>query len=93
MKTAAIAVAVVAAAGQGQEAVSPLVIVGLAGAALAGFVLRIYLFPYRKCPRCEGTGMRPGSTGRAFGICGKCRGTRETLRPAARFFRSHRDDR
>lgn len=48
----------------------------LAVAAIAAWAARAYFFPFRRCPRCKGTGTTPGSTGRRWGPCGRCRGER-----------------
>lgn len=40
----------------------------------AGRVLTLYLWPYRPCRRCEGSGRNPGSKRARFGQCRHCDG-------------------
>lgn len=54
--------------------------------------VRLYLFPYRACPRCNGSSRRPGSSRSSWGICRKCGGTGNTPRPAARWLGIGEDD-
>jgi hypothetical protein len=60
------------------------VLVLLALAAVAAYVVSLYLWPWRNCPRCGGTGTRRGSNARRFGPCRRCRGTRHTQRRGSR---------
>jgi tRNA(Ile2) C34 agmatinyltransferase TiaS len=57
-----------------------LIILGLAVA----YAVSLYLIPVRTCPRCNGTGTRLTTTGRATGrTCGRCRGDGRIRRPGA----------
>jgi len=45
---------------------------------LAGFAcwaISVYVFPFRPCGRCGGTGRKAGSTRRRFDLCRRCNGT------------------
>lgn len=39
------------------------------------WVIRLWLWPYGRCARCDGSGKNTGSNGRRWGTCRKCRGT------------------
>jgi hypothetical protein len=53
--------------------------------ALAGYGAWAYFHPYRRCPRCKGTGLNRGSiAGRRWGKCGRCRGERSSRTIGAR---------
>jgi hypothetical protein len=60
--------------------------IGIAWLILAGFgaaivrVVQLYRFPFRKCGRCKGTGVNRGSTGKRFGVCKACGGSRRAQR-------------
>lgn len=44
-------------------------------AAIVGYVLSLYLWPYRTCTWCNGTGTRLAASGRATGrTCRHCHG-------------------
>jgi hypothetical protein len=59
---------------------------GLGGALLAALALfaawvvsRLF-WPYKPCPRCDGTGRNPGSNERRHGDCRRCKGARRVRR-------------
>jgi DnaJ-class molecular chaperone len=52
--------------------------------AVAGYVVSLYLWPYRSCGRCEGTGRNKGSNRRRFGECRRCRGSGRRRRIGAK---------
>jgi hypothetical protein len=60
-----------------------IVLIALGAAAVA--LARLYLFPFRHCRRCGGTGRKHGRLNRrTFSLCARCAGTGRTLRPGAR---------
>lgn len=60
-------------------------IVLIALGAAAAQVIRLYLFPFRDCPRCGGTGRKYSRLGRrSFSLCPHCDGDGRVLRPGAR---------
>jgi hypothetical protein len=62
-------------------AVIILIALGLAAAQL----IRLYLFPFRACKRCGGTGRKHSRLNRrTFGLCTHCDATGRVLRPGAR---------
>ena len=48
------------------------------------YALSLYVWPYRPCTRCDGTGVNPGSNSSRWGNCKKCKGTRHQYRLGAR---------
>lgn len=40
----------------------------------------LYLWPFTTCRRCSGTGLNKGSTGKRFGLCKRCGGSRRRQR-------------
>jgi hypothetical protein len=42
---------------------------------LAAWAGSLYLWPFRPCLRCGGTGRNKGSTGKRFGLCKACGGS------------------
>jgi hypothetical protein len=58
-----------------------LILLGIAAAAL--YMLSLYVWPLRRCPRCRGTRVNRGSTGRRFGLCKRCAGTGQVRRLGA----------
>jgi len=55
--------------------------------ALTGFAcwgLSVYVYPFRHCGRCGGTGRKPGSTRRRFDLCRRCSGTGRVQRTGSR---------
>ena len=61
-----------------------LVIIGLF------YLISLWRWPLRPCPRCRGRGVNPGSTSRRYGRCRRCKGTKQVRRIGAtavhRFF-------
>ncbi|MFC4906606.1 hypothetical protein [Actinomadura gamaensis] len=56
----------------------------LAMAALALWAVSVYVYPFRPCRRCSGTGRKPGSNRRRFGPCPRCGGTGRAQRLGSR---------
>ena len=56
------------------------VLAGLAVLAVAGYAAACWLWPFRACLRCGGTGKRRSPGGKAFGLCRRCKGTARRLR-------------
>lgn len=44
------------------------------------YTLACWIWPFRTCRRCAGTGRRRSPTGRAFPYCRRCRATGARLR-------------
>jgi DnaJ-class molecular chaperone len=59
----------------------PLILIALASAA--GYAISLYFWPWRPCPRCRGTRVNRGTTGKRIGMCKRCRGTGRTRRTGA----------
>ena len=60
-------------------------IILIALGAVAVALTRLYLFPFRHCRRCGGTGRKHSRLNRrTFGLCPHCAGTGRTMRPGAR---------
>ena len=60
-----------------------LILIALGAAAFQ--VARLYLFPFKGCTRCGGTGRKHSPLNRRnFGLCSRCDGTGRVLRPGAR---------
>ena len=72
-----------AAAAHAGHAADPITVILLIIAAAAGYAASLYLRPLRTCPRCHGTRVNRGSTGRRFGLCKRCGGTGRTRRIGA----------
>jgi hypothetical protein len=57
---------------------------------LVALVISRWRWPLRPCPRCRGRGTNPGSTGKRYGRCRRCKGTKQVKRFGAtavhRFF-------
>lgn len=51
----------------------PVILLALAG--VAAWADSLYLWPFRPCGRCHGTGRNSGSGKKRFGECGRCRGS------------------
>lgn len=52
-------------------------------AALAvtlGYAVACWIWPFKSCPRCDGTGKKRSPSGRAFRLCRRCTGTGRRLR-------------
>jgi len=59
------------------------VLIAFGAAALA--LARLYLFPFRNCRRCGGTGRKHSRLNRrTYALCPRCAGTGRTMRPGAR---------
>lgn len=63
--------------------------VGLALIAVAavGWLVSLWLWPYRMCSWCNGTGRNPGSNSSRHGLCWRCKGSPRKLRRGARLVR------
>ena len=59
-----------------------LILLGLA--AIAVYAGSLYLWPYRPCGRCKGTGRNSGSTSKRFGECRRCGGSGRLRRIGAK---------
>jgi hypothetical protein len=53
-------------------------------AALVAWLLSLYVHPFTGCGTCGGTGLNKGSTGRKFGLCKACGGSRRKQRFGSR---------
>jgi len=73
----------IAAAGAAGHAADPITVILLIIAIGAGYAVSLYLWPWRNCPRCGGTRVNRGSTGRRIGMCKRCSGTGRTRRLGA----------
>jgi hypothetical protein len=47
---------------------------------LAVYAFACWVWPFRACRRCDGSGRRRSPSGRAFRLCPRCRGTGRRLR-------------
>jgi hypothetical protein len=56
----------------------------IAMAAFACWAVSVYVYPFRHCGRCGGTGRKPGSTRRRFDLCRRCSGTGRVQRIGSR---------
>jgi hypothetical protein len=61
----------------------PITVILLALGIAAGYAVSLYLWPWRTCPRCHGTRVNRGSTGRRIGMCKRCSGAGRTRRLGA----------
>jgi DnaJ-class molecular chaperone len=52
--------------------VAGLILVALLAAG--GYAVSLYLWPWRPCLKCNGTGRNKGSNSKRFGECRKCQG-------------------
>lgn len=60
-----------------------IILIALGAAAVA--LAQLYLFPFRHCRRCGGTGRKHSRLNRrTYGLCPRCAGTGRTMRPGAR---------
>jgi hypothetical protein len=54
------------------------------------YLVSLWRWPLRPCPRCGGRGVNPGSNSRRYGRCRRCKGTKQVRRIGAaavhRFF-------
>ena len=53
-------------------------------AVTAGWVISLWLWPYRPCGRCRGSQRNRGSNRRRHGDCSRCSGTGRTQRIGSR---------
>lgn len=73
-----------------------LYVIGFAGACLlgTGYYFSCRWWPYGPCLACLGhPGRNPGSNGRRWGRCRRCKGAGKRIRFGARVFRSIREGR
>lgn len=49
-------------------------------AVTLGYALACWIWPFKACGRCHGTGKRRSPTRRAFRLCRRCTGTGRRLR-------------
>jgi hypothetical protein len=49
-------------------------------AATLGYAFACWVWPFKPCPRCHGSGKRRSPAGRAFRLCRRCEGTGRRLR-------------
>ena len=73
----------IAAAANAGHAADPITVILLALGFAAGYAISLYIWPWRKCPRCEGARVNPGNSRRRYGMCGRCAGTGRTRRLGA----------
>ena len=52
--------------------------------AFACWTVSVYVYPFRHCGRCGGTGRKKGSTRRRFDLCHRCSGTGRVQRIGSR---------
>ena len=45
-----------------------------------GYTVACWIWPFKSCPRCSGTGKKRSPSGRAFRLCRRCEGTGRRLR-------------
>jgi hypothetical protein len=61
----------------------------LAGITITlGYCVACWIWPFKACGRCDGTGKRRSPSGRAFRLCRRCDGTGRRLR-AGRWIYNH----
>jgi DnaJ-class molecular chaperone len=49
-------------------------------AVTLGYACACWIWPFKACPKCDGTGKRRSPSGRAFRLCRRCTGTGRRLR-------------
>lgn len=59
---------------------SAAVLILLASLITLGYLGLCWLWPFRACRRCSGTGKRPAWIGNGFRFCSRCDGTGHALR-------------
>jgi hypothetical protein len=47
------------------------------------WLVSLWRWPLRPCPRCRGRGVNRGSTSRRYGRCPRCKGTKQVRRIGA----------
>jgi hypothetical protein len=75
--------AIAAAAHTAGHSANPLNLILLGITAAALYMLSLYAWPLRRCPRCRGTRVNRSRTGRRFGLCKRCAGTGQVRRIGA----------
>ena len=60
------------------------VVILLGLAAAAGYAGSLYVWPFRPCGKCSGTGRNKGSSRRRFGHCARCGGSGRRRRLGAK---------
>jgi len=60
------------------------VVILLGLAAAAGYAGSLYVWPFRPCGKCQGTGRNKGSSRRRFGHCARCGGSGRRRRLGAK---------
>ena len=60
----------------------PVILLGLAAAVV--YAGSLYVFPFRPCGKCKGSGRKAGSNRRRFGHCGRCGGSGRRRRLGAK---------
>ena len=50
----------------------------------AAWAVSLYAYPFTTCLRCAGTGLKKGSTGKRFGLCKRCGGSKRRQRFGSR---------
>jgi DnaJ-class molecular chaperone len=56
----------------------------IGAAVVAGFLVDLYVHPFKPCGRCGGKGTNRGSRSSAYGQCKRCHGTRTVQRIGSR---------
>jgi hypothetical protein len=51
---------------------------------IAAYAGSLYLWPFRPCMKCGGSGRNKGSSGKRFGECRRCKGSGRRRRLGAR---------
>ena len=59
-----------------------LILVALLG--LLVWAVSLYVYPFTSCGRCQGSGLNKGSTGKRWGTCRACGGSRRKQRFGSR---------
>ena len=59
-----------------------LILVGLAVAVV--YAGSLYVWPWRPCSKCSGTGRNKGSSRKRFGLCARCQGSGRRRRLGAK---------
>lgn len=59
---------------------SAIALILLATAVTLGYAFACWVWPFKACGGCDGSGKRRSPTGRAFRLCRRCDGTGRRLR-------------
>lgn len=62
-------------------------VLGLIVAGILAEVVACWVWPFTRCRKCHGTGIRSSPTGKNYGRCRKCKGSPEHLRIELRVWR------